>query len=133
MDRNPGPLTRVTAVARYPGDELDYDVAEWHEDWKRDTLLAYRTKQFMPDGEDSKANALAELADLEAAGILDKSVYYAAKAKLIAQEELETEQRREETRASRDAAQWEGQLESLLDETRMTPSSSTNTHGDPAV
>ena len=27
LDRNPGPLTRVTAVARYPGDELDYDVA----------------------------------------------------------------------------------------------------------
>ena len=121
MDRNPGPLTRVTAVARYPGDELDYDVAEWHEDWKRDTL-AYRTKQFMPDGKDSKANELAELADLEAAGILDKSVYYAAKAKLIAEEELGTEQTREEARASQDAAQREGQLESLLDETRMTPS-----------
>jgi putative membrane protein len=34
LDRNPGPATRVAAVPRYAGDELDYDVAEFHEEWK---------------------------------------------------------------------------------------------------
>ena len=38
LDRNPGPQTRVNAKARYPGDELDFDVTEWHDEWKRDTL-----------------------------------------------------------------------------------------------
>ncbi len=35
LDRNPGPATRVTPVPRYAGDELDYDVAEFHEEWKK--------------------------------------------------------------------------------------------------
>ena len=36
LDRNPGPATRVAPAARYPGDELDYDVTEWHQEWKKD-------------------------------------------------------------------------------------------------
>ena len=35
LDRNPGPLTRVTEVPRYDGDELDFDVTEFHSDWKK--------------------------------------------------------------------------------------------------
>ena len=35
LDRNPGPATRVAAAPRYAGDELDYDVAEFHEEWKK--------------------------------------------------------------------------------------------------
>jgi hypothetical protein len=38
LDRNPGPLTRVNPKPRYAGDELDFDVTEWHDEWKRDTL-----------------------------------------------------------------------------------------------
>ncbi len=37
LDRNPGPATRVNAVPRYPGDELEYDVTEWHDEWKKAT------------------------------------------------------------------------------------------------
>ena len=36
LDRNPGPATRVAPATRYPGDELDYDVTEWHREWKKD-------------------------------------------------------------------------------------------------
>ncbi len=35
LDRNPGPATRVAPVPRYAGDELDFDVSEFHEEWKR--------------------------------------------------------------------------------------------------
>ena len=35
LDRNPGPATRLTPLSRYPGDELDFDVTEFHEEWKR--------------------------------------------------------------------------------------------------
>ena len=35
LDRNPGPATRLNLVSRYPGDELDFDVTEYHEEWKR--------------------------------------------------------------------------------------------------
>ncbi len=35
LDRNPGPATRVAPVPRYPGDELDFDVTEWHNEWKK--------------------------------------------------------------------------------------------------
>ena len=38
LDRNPGPQTRVNPKPRYAGDELDFDVTEWHDEWKRDTL-----------------------------------------------------------------------------------------------
>ena len=63
---------------------------------------------------------LTELADLEAAGILDKSVYYAAKAKLMAtaQEVQEAEEAREEASASQDTAQ----RQEHLDETPLPPS-----------
>jgi predicted membrane chloride channel (bestrophin family) len=37
LDRNPGPATRVNSVPRYPGDELEYDVTEWHDEWKKAT------------------------------------------------------------------------------------------------
>jgi hypothetical protein len=30
--------TRLTAVERYALDELDYDVTEWHLEWKRTCL-----------------------------------------------------------------------------------------------
>jgi len=34
LDRNPGPKTRVNEVPHFPGDELDFDVAEFHQEWK---------------------------------------------------------------------------------------------------
>ena len=34
LDRNPGPATRVAAAPRRAGDELDYDVAEFHGEWR---------------------------------------------------------------------------------------------------
>jgi hypothetical protein len=42
LERNPGPATRAPGAAapRYPGDELDYDVAEWHDDWKASAAAA---------------------------------------------------------------------------------------------
>ena len=36
LDRNPGPATRVNGFSqRYAGDELDYDVTEFHLEWKK--------------------------------------------------------------------------------------------------
>jgi hypothetical protein len=69
---------------------------------------------------------LTELADLvlaEAAGILDKSVYYAAKAKLMAtaQEVQEAEEAREEAREEASASQDTAQREQHVDETPMPP------------
>jgi len=69
---------------------------------------------------------LTELADLElaeAAGILDKSFYYAAKAKLMAtaQEVQEAEEAREEAREEASASQDTAQREQHLDETSMPP------------
>jgi len=38
LDRNPGIMTRVKEVPRYDGDELDFDVTEFHGDWKKSVL-----------------------------------------------------------------------------------------------
>lgn len=35
LDRNPGIMTRVVEQPRYDGDELDYDVTEFHTEWKK--------------------------------------------------------------------------------------------------
>jgi len=38
LDRNPGIKTRVKELPRYDGDELDFDVTEFHEEWKKSVL-----------------------------------------------------------------------------------------------
>jgi len=35
LDRNPGPMTMVGDRKRYDGDELDFDVTEFHTEWKK--------------------------------------------------------------------------------------------------
>ena len=35
LDRNPGPMTMIGERKQYHGDELEFDVTEFHTEWKR--------------------------------------------------------------------------------------------------